>query len=64
MVAPILDAHTTIYSHALEAGDDPGVTFIRFGLRMMKKTKLKNVAKQIEEAQIAGILRIEVYPTS
>jgi len=62
-IAPILDAHTTIYSHALEAGGDPGVTVIRFDLRLMKKTKLKNVAGLIDAAEIPCVTWVGVDPS-
>ncbi len=62
-IAPILDAHTTIYSHALEAGGDPGVTVVRFDLRLMKKTKLKNVARLIDAAEIPGVTWVGVDPS-
>ncbi len=42
---------------------DPDVTVVRFDLKMLKKVKLKNIVAQIEDAQIAGIIKIEAYPT-
>ncbi len=58
-IAPILEVHAAIYQHALEESDDPGVTVVRFDLRLQKKAKLKNVARQIEDAQIPCIIKIE-----
>ena len=61
-IAPILDAHTATFEYAMEEGDEPGVTVIRFDMRLLKKVKPKAIAKKIQATGIPEVTRIEGYP--
>ena len=60
-VAAILEVNTTIYTHTLEDSDDAEVSVIRFDMKLLKKVKVRNVARDIEAARIPGVTRVDVF---
>ena len=59
-IEPILERHATTFRRTEEEGGRPGVTIVRFDMRLKKKVKPKAVRADLEAASIPSVTQIEI----
>ena len=60
VIEPLLEARTARWDRTEEASTEPGVSVLRFDLRLKKKAKLKDLAQEIRAAAGEHVTRVEV----
>lgn len=60
VVEPLLETRTSRWDQTEEASSEPGVSVVRFDLRLKKKAKLEALAQEIRAAAGEHVTRVEI----
>ena len=60
VIEPLFETRASGWDQTEEASSEPGVSVVRFGLRLKKKVKLKVLAREIRDAAGEHVTRVEI----